>query len=48
MTKEEKLNLYKFPRAQIKADFNATGGCCPDDELAVVKYFYEVILEGNL
>lgn len=40
MTKEEKLNLYKFARAQVEADFNATGGCCPDDERAVVRYFY--------
>lgn len=43
MTKEEKLNLYKFKRAQVEADFNATGGCCPDDDRAVVKYFYDVM-----
>ena len=43
MTKYEKLNLYKFKREQIKADFNATGVFCPDDEKAVVKYFYEVM-----
>lgn len=43
MTKEEKLNLYKFNRAQVIADFNATGGCSPDDERAVLKYFYEVM-----
>lgn len=43
MTKEEKLNLYMFIRAQVKADFNATGGCCPDDEKALVKYFYDVM-----
>lgn len=43
MTKEEKLNLYKFMRAQVEADFNSTGGCSPDDERAVVKYFYEVM-----
>lgn len=43
MTKEEILNLYKFKRAQVAADFNATGGCCPDDDKAVVKYFYDVL-----
>ena len=43
MTKEEKLNLYKFAREKIKADFNATGGCCLDDERAVIKYFYDVM-----
>lgn len=43
MTKEEKLNLYKFKRAQVEADFNATGGCCLDDEHAVIEYFYEVL-----
>lgn len=43
MTKEEKLNLYKFMRAQVKADFKATGGCCPDDEKKVVIYFYDVL-----
>ena len=43
MTKEEKLNLYMFKRAQVEADFNATGGCCPDDDKAVVKYFYDVL-----
>lgn len=43
MTKEEKLNFYKFKRAQVLADFNATGGCCPDDERAVVTYFYDVM-----
>lgn len=43
MTKEEKLNLYIFKRAQVKADFNMTGGCCPDDEKNVVIYFYDVL-----
>lgn len=43
MTKEEKLNLYKFTRAKIEADFNATGGWCPDDDRAVIRYFYEVM-----
>lgn len=43
MTKEEKLNLYMFVRAQVKADFNATGGCCPDDEKKVIIYFYDVL-----
>ena len=43
MTKEEKLNLYLFKRAQVEADFNATGGCCPDDGIAVAKYFYDVL-----
>ena len=43
MNKEEKLNLYKFARAQVEADFNATGGCCPEDLRAVIKYFYEVM-----
>lgn len=43
MTKEEKLNLYKFKRAQVEADFNATGACCPDDARAVVRYFHDVL-----
>ena len=43
MTKEEKLNLYKFKRAQVEADFNANGYCCPDDEKKVVVYFYDVL-----
>lgn len=36
MTKEEKLNLYKFKRAQVEADFNENGACSPDDARAVV------------
>lgn len=43
MTKEEKLNLYKFVRAQVEADLNANGYCCHDDERALVEYFYEVM-----
>ena len=43
MTKEEKLNLYKFKRAQVEADFNATGCACPDDARAVVTYFHDVL-----
>ena len=43
MTKEEKLNLYKFKRAQVEADFNANGACSPDDARAVVMYFYDVM-----
>lgn len=43
MTKEEKLNLYKFMRAQVEADFNTNGYCCPDDEKKVVVYFYDVL-----
>lgn len=43
MNKEEKLNLYKFKRAKVNADFKATGGCCPDDERDMVEHFYEVM-----
>lgn len=43
MTKEEKLNLYKFKHDQVEADFNATGGCCPDDNRAEIRYFYDVM-----
>ena len=43
MTKEEKLNLYKFKRAQVEADFNSTGACCADDARAVVRYFNDVL-----
>ena len=43
MTKEEKLNLYKFKRAQVETDFIANGACSPDDALAVVMYFYDVM-----
>lgn len=43
MTKEEKLNLYKFKHAQVEADFNSNCGCCPDDERAVVQYFHDVL-----
>lgn len=43
MTKEEKLNLYKFARASAEADFNATGACSPIDARNVVTYFYDVL-----
>lgn len=41
-TKEEKLNLYRFARANVQAD-NARGGCCLDDERLLVESFYDVL-----
>lgn len=41
-TKEEKMNLYLFARAQVLAD-NARGGCCPDDNRFAVESFYDVL-----
>ena len=43
MTKEEKLNLYKFMRAQVEADFNANGACSPIDARNLVVYFHDVL-----